>query len=40
MNMIAARCSQANETLQHVKTRHVRHIFMPVNETIRNSVPH
>ena len=35
MNMIAVRCSQANETSRHIKTCHIRHIFMPGNETIK-----
>ena len=36
--MIVARCLRANETSQHVKTHHVRHIFMPVNETIKKKL--
>ena len=32
-NVTSIRCSQANETSQHVRTRHVRHIFMPDNQT-------
>ena len=35
MNTTTARHLQANETSRHVKTCHVRHIFMPVNETIK-----
>ena len=35
MNVIAARCSQANETSRHVNTCHMRHIFSPVDETIK-----
>ena len=38
-NAIAARHSRANETSQHVKTCHMRHIFMPVNETIIKYFP-
>ena len=34
-NAIHARHLQANETSQHIKTHHVRRIFMPVNETIK-----
>ena len=34
-NAIATRCLQANETSQHVKTCHMRHIFMPIDETIK-----
>ena len=36
MNVIAVRHLQANKTSQHVKTHHERHIFMPVNQTIKN----
>ena len=39
MNVIAARCSQANKTSQHIKTCHMRHIFMPGNETIKKLFP-
>ena len=35
--MIHMRHSQANKTSQHVKTHHMRHIFMPVDETIKKS---
>ena len=35
MNVIHVRHLQANETSQHVKTCHVRHIFMPVNQIIK-----
>ena len=34
-NEIATRHSQANETSQHVKTHHERHIFIPVDQTIK-----
>ena len=32
-NMSTIRCSRANETSQHVMTHHVRHIFMPDDQT-------
>ena len=35
MNMIVVRHLQANETSRHVKTHHVRHIFTPINQTIK-----
>ena len=33
MNAIPMRHPQANETSQHIMTLHMRHIFMPVNQT-------
>ena len=35
MSVIAMRHLQANETSQHIKTCHMRHIFTPGNETIK-----
>ena len=35
MNMITTRHSQGNETSRHVKTCHMRHIFMPGDQTIK-----
>ena len=40
MKATTARHSRANETSQHVKKCHVRHIFTPVDETIKINVPH
>ena len=40
MNTIAVRCLQAKETSQHIVTCYIRHIFMPVDETIKNNFPH
>ena len=34
-----ASCSRANEMSQHIKTCNVRHIFMPVDKTIKNKFP-
>ena len=34
-NAIDARCLQANETSRHAKTCHMRHIFMPGDQTIK-----
>ena len=33
MNVTSVRCSRANETSQHVRTRHMRHRFTPDNQT-------
>ena len=35
MNVMSIRCSRANETSRHVRTRHMRHIFVPDNQTIQ-----
>ena len=40
MNVIHVRHLQANETSRHIVTHHVRHIFTPVNQTIKNNLPH
>ena len=40
MNTNTARCLQANETSQHFMTCHVRHIFTPDDETIKNNLPY
>ena len=40
MNTIHARHSQANETPQHIVTHHMKHVFTPVNQTIKNNLPH
>ena len=40
MNAIAMRYLQANETSQHIKTCHMRHIFMPIDQTIKKNLPH
>ena len=40
MNAIAVRHSQANKTSQHIKTCHMRHIFVPVDQTIKINLPH
>ena len=34
--MTSVRCLQANETSGHVRTRHMRHIFTPDNQTNQN----
>ena len=34
--MTSVRCSQANETSGHVRTRHVRHSFTPDDQTNQN----
>ena len=39
MNATTARHSRANETSQHIMTYHMRHIFMPVDETIKKLYP-
>ena len=33
MNVTTIRCSQVNKTSRHVMTHHMRHIFMPNNQT-------
>ena len=33
MNVVSVRCSQANQTSRHIRTRHVRHIFTPEDQT-------
>ena len=40
MNTIVVRHLQANETSQHIKTCHMRHIFMPGDQTIKNNLAH
>ena len=35
MNVIATIRLQASKTSQHIKTHHERHIFTPVNQTIK-----
>ena len=40
MNATTATHLRANETSQHVKKRHERHIFMPVDQAIKKSFPH
>ena len=39
MNVTTTRCSRANETSRHVKTCHMRHIFMPIDQTIKKQFP-
>ena len=39
MNVTTAGHLQANETSQHVKTCHVRHIFIPIDQTIKKYFP-
>ena len=36
MNVTNVRHSQANKTSQHIMTHHMRHIFMPDNQTNQN----
>ena len=38
--MTSVGCSRANEISQHVRTRHVRHIFMPDDQTNQNYSSH
>ena len=40
MNTTTARHLQANETSCHMVTCDMRHIFMPINETIKINLPH
>ena len=39
-NSIAVRHLQTNKESGHIKTCHMRHIFMPINQTIKNNLPH
>ena len=38
--MKSVKCSPANETSRHVRTRHVRHIFTPDDQTKQNYSSH
>ena len=40
MNTTTARHSQANKTSRHIVTCHLRHIFMPVDQTIKKFISH
>ena len=40
MNVIATRRSQANKTSQHIVTCQVRHIFTPIDQTIKKRLSH
>ena len=33
MNVVSVRCLRDNETSRHIRTHHVRHIFMPDDQT-------
>ena len=39
MNVTTRRHSRANETSRHIMTCHVRHIFLPIDETIKKQFP-